>query len=55
MLHFHPKVEIWVVRNKVLLDEANTCLLGVASPCEHCREELLKGLLSTGTCLWSRK
>merc|ERR1719507_2674008 len=51
MLQFHPQVKIWVVGDKVFLDEANTRLLWVARPCEHRREELLKGLLCTGTCL----
>ena len=51
MLQFHPKVKIRIVGDEVLLDEANTGLLWVASPCEHGGEELFKRLFGTCACL----
>ena len=51
MLQFHPKVKVRIVGDEVLLDEANTGLLWVASPCEHGGEEFFKGLFGTCACL----
>ena len=51
MLQFHPKIKVRIVGDEVLLDEANTGLLWVASPCEHGGEEFFKGLLGTCACL----
>ena len=51
MLQFHPKIKVRIVGDEVLLDEANTGLLWVASPCEHGGEEFFKGLFGTCACL----
>ena len=51
MLQFHPKVKVRIVGDEVFLDEANTGLLWVASPCEHGGEEFFKGLFGTCACL----